>query len=102
MQVLTFKKLQHVNLFFVNVIFLRMDYTVPHIWNLDEEEWRGNIQDNVSARKGCSEDKVNNSSNFFYNNKCDMSYLLDKCTLDKMRERSIVIKILVPYSDLNS
>ena len=38
MQVLTFKKLQHVNLFFVNVIFLRMDCTVPHIWNLDEEE----------------------------------------------------------------
>ena len=30
-----------------------------------------------------------------------MSYLLDKCTLDKMRERSKVIKILVPYSDLN-
>ena len=31
-----------------------------------------------------------------------MSYLLDKCTLDKMRERSKVIKILVPYSCLNS
>ena len=38
MQVLTFKKLPHVNLIFVNVIFLRMDCTVSHIWNLDEEE----------------------------------------------------------------
>ena len=29
---------------------------------------------------------------FFYSNMCDIPYLLDKCTLDKMPERSKIIE----------
>ena len=80
---------------------LVMDCTVLHIL---ESWWRGTARQTArqcntlynqktrSARQGSSDDKVNNSSNFFLTVICVTYHIcLIKCTLDEIPERSKII-----------
>ena len=80
---------------------LVIDCTMLHIL---ESWWRGTARQTArqcntlynqktrSARKGSSDDKVNNSSNFFLTVICVTYHIcLIKCTLDEIPERSKII-----------
>ena len=91
---------------------LVMDCTVLHVL----ESWWGETatqtarqcntlynQKTRSARKGSSDDKVNNSSNFFFLTDICLTYhiYLIKCTLDKIPERSKIIKNITTLFSIN-
>ena len=83
-------------------------HCVTYFGILMKTERQGKLQDNNNntirkqvPRKGSSEIKVNNSSNFFNSHVWHTIIYLIKCTLDKMPERSKIIKNISALFSLN-
>ena len=103
------KKLQYVTLIFLNVIFFQWWSTLCYIvWILDEEEQQGKLQDNVIQ----SGNKISKNRQlwgqgkqlfyFFFTVICVTYHIyLIKCTLDKMPERSKIIKNISTLFSVN-
>ena len=95
-----FQKEQHVNLFFVNVIFLKdwLHYvTYSGILMMRDNMATCNTMAAIQPENEISKERQLWGQGkqlfwFFYSNMCDIPYLLDKCTLDKMPERSKIIE----------
>ena len=99
----------YVTLIFVNVIFFQWWSTLCYIvWILDEEEQQGKLQDNVIQ----SGNKISKNRQlwgqgkqlfyFFFTVICVTYHIyLIKCTLDKMPERSKIIKNISTLFSVN-
>ena len=99
----------YVTLIFVNVIFFQWCSTLCYIvWILDEEEQQGKLQDNVIQ----SGNKISKNRQlwgqgkqlfyFFFTVICVTYHIyLIKCTLDKMPERSKIIKNISTLFSVN-